>query len=413
MKIAFVLEHFPYLSETFILNQITNLLDSGEDVDIIARFKPKQKVIHSDVGKYNLINKTVYTLEISRNLIRIIKNLPLFFKFINLNSIKILDLVKSFFIEKNIHPLENFILPFEKFLLLLLCLEKKYDIIHCHFGKWGKICVFLKKLRLDAKLITTFYGVDLTSILRKYGINYYDNLRDYGDLFFPICNYFKLILLKLGFNEKRIIIHPLGIDIDKFKAIEDRTFFNSEYINLISIGRLVEKKGFEFSIRAISKLKSPNIKYYIIGDGPLRYNLEKLCRDLNVEKSIIFKGFLDHRDVIELLKKAHIFILTSITADDGDKEGTPTVLLEAQSMGLPVISTTHSGIPEIVINGKSGYLVPERNIKAIKEKVELLLKNPDTCRSMSSYGRTNIKDNFNIVTLVRKIIQYYNKILVS
>lgn len=411
MKIAFILEYFPRLSETFILNQITGLLDLGHEIDIYARHNPNENVIHKDIKRYNLMEKTLYFAEPNNIFSRILKAVYLLFKNFRNDPIKIMRSLNFFHYEKDIPLKMRLLLPLEYLYLTIFFLKKNYDIIHCHFGRIGKYGVFLKRMGITAKLITTFYGTDLTHMIKKYGRNYYKALLIHGDLFLPICNYFKRILINLE-CKKKIRVHPLGIDTDKFRNTAQIEFFNPNRINIFSVGRFIEKKGFEYSIKALSKinLAEYNIQYLIVGDGPLKSKLEKLTRELKIEKYVKFLGSLKQEDVIKIFKKSHIFILSSVTAKDGDKEGTPTVLLEAQSMSIPVISTYHSGIPEIVIDQKSGLLVPERDSIAIKEKLLFLLNNPEKCKEMSSFAREFARKHFDIKNLNKRLISLYQTI---
>lgn len=405
MKIAFILGGFPKLSETFVLNQIIGLLKLDHEVDIYAKYNPQEPLVHKDVEIYDLLKRTKFFNYRSNFLFAILRIAYLIFTYFHKYPIKILKLLNIFKKRKDRSTLNQL-----DFLLSLLV--KNYDIIHCHFGNNGNFGVFLKKKGIGGKLVTTFYGHDLTSLIVKYGKNYYKDLFTYGDLFLPICNYFKKILIDLGCNEKKIIVHPLGINPIKFKNV-NKNEISKSYLNILSVGRLVEKKGFEYSIKAISNLISEkNIIYYtIIGDGPLRSKLEGLIRELKIEKSVKCQGALEQNEVIKYYKNAEILISPSITAKNGDQEGTPTVLLEAQAMSLPVISTIHSGIPEIVIDGKSGFLVPEREIYAITEKLKYIINNPEKCIEMGKFGRKFIQKNFDIEKLNKKLIFNYQKIL--
>jgi colanic acid/amylovoran biosynthesis glycosyltransferase len=104
-------------------------------------------------------------------------------------------------------------------------------------------------------------------------------------------------------------------------------------------------------------------------------------------------------------------LLSSVTAEDGDEEGTPTVLLEASSTGLPVVSTWHSGIPEIVVDGETGFLVPERDSEALAERLGQLLDRPELWRSMGRNGRRHIEESFDARTLSRELVQHYRDVM--
>ena len=407
MKVAFIVNSFPAITNTFILNQIVELVKLGIDIEIFSKYTPKKKIMHKDVEKYNLLERTHYFSIPSNLLIRVLKAIYLFLVNFSKDPIK---LVKSLNVFKYKDKVDKTFL--KNLFLIIPFLGKKFDIIHCHFGNVGNIGVLLKKLGFQGKLVVSFYGYDLTKIIKKYGNNYYDQLFKYGDLFLPICKYFKDIMINLGCKTGETEIHPLGIDTKRFKK-EKSTDQDFDKINILTIGRFVEKKGYEYSIKAISKLKAKgyNFNYYIIGNGQSKNKYEKLVQDLKLMDSIVFLGILNQEEVINAYRKCHIFLLPSITTKDGDQEGTPTVLLEAQSMGLPVISSLHSGIPEIVIDEKTGFLVKEKDIDKIVEKLEILIENPLKREEMGNSGIKLTKENFDINFLVKKLLKKYRNLL--
>ena len=144
-----------------------------------------------------------------------------------------------------------------------------YDIIHCHFGYIGHIGLYLKDIgALDGKVVTSFYGFDLSAYVKKNGDHAYASMFKRGDLFISICENMKDRLIDLGCKSEKIMIHRLGIDMDKFRC-QEKEVDNGRKIRLLSVGRLVEKKGFIYSIRAVANVvrKYPRIEYVIIGDG--------------------------------------------------------------------------------------------------------------------------------------------------
>lgn len=407
MRIAFVLCEFPQLSETFILNQITGLIDLGYNVDIFAEYDPKNLKRHKDVEKYHLLDRTYYLSMRSK---RFIKTIRVFFALTS-KLLKNPGLIKKTL--KMIRDDHVRFFPYK--LLLFLSLYKKYDIVHFHFGDLSqRYCIYLKKHNLKAKVITSFYGYDITSLIFCFGKDFYNRLIKCGDLFLPICTYFKKQLINVGFDEKKIRIHPLAIDTDIFLN-NTKNQIESSKLCIITVARFQEKKGHKYSIKAVKELisKGYNIEYILIGSGPFQSDIEDLIKELKLENVISLKGDLTREEIINYLKEAHIFLLTSITDSEGNMEGTPTVLLEAQAMGIPVVSTIHSGIPEIVSDGNSGYLVPEKDIDATVEKLEYLINNPEKRIEMGKFGRKFISENFDIKILSKKLVNIYKSALID
>jgi len=407
MKIAFIVSKFPSLSETFILNQITGLIDMGHEIEIFASNKSKDQKIHPEIEKYGLMEKVYYIKKPKNKLIRIIKGIWLFFSYFHKAPKKIINSLNIIKYKKNAVSLSllYYVIPF---------INKKFDIIYCHFGPNGKIGLKLKEVGVKGKLITSFHGYDLSSYLKINGENTYEDLFRKGDLFLPISDYWENKLLELGCNKNRILVHRMGINLDKF-IYHEKILKQGETIKLLTVGRLVEKKGHKYVIEALSKIikKHNNIIYYIAGDGPLEDELIALSKRLKVDKHIKFLGSLRQDEIIKLFKNSHIFILASSTAENGDQEGIPVVLMEAQAVGLPIISTYHSGITELVLDEKSGFIVPEKDSSALAEKIRYLIEHPEIWSNMGRYGRKIVEKEYNIKILNRQLVKIYENLTVN
>ena len=302
-------------------------------------------------------------------------------------------------------------------LRLLFCIEpflkEHFNIIHCHFGPNGIIAAYIREiLKLETKIITTFHGYDLTSELKMKSNTIYKHLFENGDLFLPINEYFRNKLIDLGCNKEKIIVHHMGIELNKFE-FHNKMRPNNCTIKLLTVGRLVEKKGHEYVIKALHRLleKYDNLRYIIAGDGPLSEKLKNLIVNLDLSKYVMFIGAATDCEVVDLYNQAHIFILHSIAASNGDMEGTPVVLMEAQACGLPIISTYHSGIPEVVKDGKSGFLVPERDVDALAEKMEYLINHPELWPEMGRAGRRFVEEKYDIVKLNKRLERIYEALV--
>lgn len=287
--------------------------------------------------------------------------------------------------------------------------SEEVSLIHAPFGPYGVHGLSYKK-KFDIPLITDFRGQDVYRIpLQKPKV--YTKLFEYGDLFLVRSNYMEKDLISLGCPSEKIIVHHSSIDINKFKFREIKPIEKNDKIKLLLVGRFTEKKGIQFAIKAFAKVRErhSNIEFTIIGDGPQRNEIGALIKNLNVEKSVRLTGSLPHAKIIEEMSKSHIFILPSVTASDGDKEGIPNVLTEAQATGMPVISTYHAGIPEFVIDGKNGYLVNERDVNALSEKLNYLIEHPELWSIFGRNGRKIVEKEFNIYKQTEKLEKIYEK----
>lgn len=404
MRVAFIVGEFPTLSETFVINQITGIIDAGHDVIIFANSKPDEEKIHLDVYHYNLLEKVRYYGIPKNKIIRVLKAIILFMTNITYFKTKLL---KSLNIIKYGRPAMSLML----FYLVILMKHENFDIIHCHFGPNGIVGAYLKEIGIGGKLVTTFHGADMSKHILLKGEKYYDDLFSIGDLFLPISNYWRIKLIDLGCEEEKTIVHRMGVELDKF-AYKERNILPGDLIKILTVGRIVEKKGHEFAIRAILKIikDRKNIQYLIAGDGPLRNRLESLVYEFGIEEYISFLGPVSQEQVIALYRDAHIFVLSSVTAHDGDQEGLPVVLVEALASGIPVVSTDHTGIPEIVTDGKSGFIVPEGDCNLLADRINYLIENPDIWPRMGEFGRKFVAAHFEIGELNRKLIGFYSSL---
>jgi colanic acid/amylovoran biosynthesis glycosyltransferase len=216
----------------------------------------------------------------------------------------------------------------------------------------------------------------------------------------------------MNVNEEKIYVHRMGIDLEKFQ-FQERMLQPGEPLKILTVGRLNEKKGHEYAIKGVAKLikKKKNLIYTIAGDGPLGDKLANLVLDLGIDGNVKFLGPVDQKEVLKLYRESHIFLLTSVTAKNGDQEGIPVVLMEAQAMGLPIISTYHSGIPELVENGKSGFLVPEKDSIKLAEKLIYLAEKPELWSGMGTYGRKIVEEKYDIKKLNRKLVDIFHTVL--
>lgn len=411
MKIAFIVGRFPCLSETFILNQITGLIDRGHEVDIYAYGHGKDLKMHADIERYNLLHRTFYYgddyQKIPTNKFwRFMKGLNLISKNIHKKPMALLKSLNIFKFRREALSLFTLysIIPF---------LDKDiYDIVHCHFGPNGNLGALLKYAGVfKGKLITAFHGYDMTQYIEKNGNNVYDHLFKEGDLFLPISERWKDKLIMLGCSEQKIIVHRMGINISKF-PFHPRKPRKDGKINLLTIARLVEKKGVQYGIQAVAQVirKYPKIEYRIIGDGPLKTDLENLIKKLDICSNVKLLGWKQQEEVIELMEESDILLAPSVTAKNGDQEGIPVAIMEALAQGLPVISTYHSGIPELIEDGISGFLVPERDINALAEKLDYLMRHREIWPEKARVGRKHIEENYDINKLNDRLVQIYQSI---
>ncbi|MGF1492437.1 MAG: glycosyltransferase [Microcoleaceae cyanobacterium] len=407
MKIAFIVGHFPQLSETFILNQITGLIDRGHQVDIYASALGNTDKTHQVITDYDLMQRTYYFPEIPDNLLwRVVKGIGIFLSRFYQDPLKFLDVL-------NVLKYGEQALSLWLLYTAIPNFSENYDIIHCQFGTHSfRGMAFQTVNAPDTKLIATFRGDDISRFVQERGEQIYQRLFETGDLFLANCEFFKRRVIELGGAADRVVVHQSGLDCSRF-PFAPRTFPADGKIRIATTGRLVEKKGIEYSIRAVAKqaATTPNIEYNIIGYGVLKEKFEQLIDDLNAGDFVHLLGQKNEDEIIEILNQSHIFIAPSVTAADGNQDAPINVLKEAMAMGLPVISTYHGGIPELVEDGVSGFLVPERDAEALAEKLGILINNSQRWPEMGKAGRAYVEQYYDLNQLNNALVEVYRRVL--
>lgn len=397
MKIAFIVDQFPVLSEKFILDQITGLIDLGHNVSIFAASNPEQGIEHKEFDQYNLASATHYIpAMLGSRFARLGKTLLIISKILFRHPAYIMNLL--FNIKKFKNPVSSKMLYY-----LETFSDNQFDVIKCHFGPAGIIGVFLKLCGVEGKVVTAFHGYDVTTFVEHWGTDVYKTLFKYGDSFTYNSEATKQKLLSLGCPAVKMTKIPMGINIDSI-TFKHRSIDGSGTIRILSVGRLVEMKGREYAIKAVASIihDHPYVVYDIIGDGELRKSLEELIIELNVNGNIKLWGWVTTEELGSFYESAHIFLHPSIVSSDGNTEGQGVVLLEAQAAGIPVIATMHGAFPETVPDGESGFLVPEKDINALVEKISYVLNNPELMKTMGRKGRDHAS-GYDIKVLNKKL----------
>lgn len=202
-------------------------------------------------------------------------------------------------------------------------------------------------------------------------------------------------------HKVRCIYH--GLDVNKYQP--PSRLYHSKPL-LIAVGQLKEKKGFTYLLRACRLLKDQGYDFHcqIIGEGPLRETLETQISQLALTESVTLCGALPHEAVIDKYKQATIFTLPCVMGTDGDRDGIPNVILEAMAMELPVVSTRHSGIPEVVRDGWNGLLVPPADETALAEALAYLMDEPADRQQLGRRGRQTIVESFSVEQNTKRLL---------
>ncbi len=372
-RICFVLEVFPQLSETFILDQVHALHERGHEVHIVAD-------TFANPDEQRVLSPLI------RDLCQ--RGRPRWPKQVLAKAV--------------LHRLpgrwwERIGRAFDRF---ADCQLQAYDILIAHFGSNG---LRLAHSRLagcfDTPFLCIFHGKDVGVPAHEGRLFIYRPLFDQAEALLTVNAHFRTLLISAGAPAERLRIHHMGVvppaQISSVKI-------DPNGLRLISVCRLVEKKGLTYAIAALQAVAAvrPDIcfQYDIVGNGPQLETLKEQAERAGLSDRIRFLGAIAHDEVKELLTQASVFVLPSVTGIDGDVEGIPVALMEAMAAGLITISTRHSGIPELIKDGISGFLAQEHDSTAIARHIAWIFDHPNEAAKLGLAGRRTVQQEFNKTT---------------
>ncbi|HDQ5265689.1 TPA: colanic acid biosynthesis glycosyltransferase WcaL [Escherichia coli] len=399
MKVGFFLLKFPLSSETFVLNQITAFIDMGFEVEIVALQKGDTQNTHAAWTKYNLAARTRWlqdepTGKVAKLRHRASQTLRGIHR---KNTWQALNLKRYGAESRNL-------------ILSAICGQVATSlhaaVFIAHFGPAGVTAAKLRELGvIRGKIATIFHGIDISSreVLNHYTPEYQQLFRR-GDLMLPISDLWAGRLQKMGCPREKIAVSRMGVDMTRFSPRPVKA--PATPLEIISVARLTEKKGLHVAIEACRQLKEQGVafRYRILGIGPWERRLRTLIEQYQLEDVVEMPGFKPSHEVKEMLDDADVFLLPSVTGADGDMEGIPVALMEAMAVGIPVVSTLHSGIPELVEADKSGWLVPENDARALAQRLAAFSQlDSDELAPVVKRAREKVEHDFNQQVINREL----------
>jgi glycosyltransferase involved in cell wall biosynthesis len=222
-------------------------------------------------------------------------------------------------------------------------------------------------------------------------------------------------LKQLADEPGRVSLLYHGLDFERFPDIERESDHRdgsdkNDPVRIVSVGRAVNKKGYDYLLQALAKL-ADNVHWQFthIGGGELLDELQATAAELNLNERIKWLGALPQTDVLAHYRQADLFVLPSRISDNGDRDGLPNVLMEAQSQRLACLSTDISGIPELIDHAKTGWLVPQKNAAALNEALHLLITNVAQRESLASAGFKRVRDQFSLDQGIDQLVEKLKK----
>ena len=399
MKVGFFLLKFPLSSETFVLNQITAFIDMGFEVEMVALQKGDTQNTHAAWTKYNLAARTRWLQDEPQGKVAKLRHRASQ----TLRGIHRKNTWQALNLKRYGAESRNLILS-------AICGQVvtplHADVFIAHFGPAGVTAAKLRELGvIRGKIATIFHGIDISSrdVLNHYTPEYQQLFRR-GDLMLPISDLWAGRLQKMGCPREKIAVSRMGVDMTRFSPRPVKA--PATPLEIISVARLTEKKGLHVAIEACRQLKEQGVafRYRILGIGPWERRLRTLIEQYQLEDVVEMPGFKPSHEVKAILDDADVFLLPSVTGADGDMEGIPVALMEAMAVGIPVVSTLHSGIPELVEADKSGWLVPENDARALAQRLAAFSQlDTDELAPVIKRAREKVEHDFNQQVINREL----------
>jgi colanic acid/amylovoran biosynthesis glycosyltransferase len=405
-RVAFVLRDIFAPSVTFVIHQITGLIERGYEVEIYCDKLPHAEVPHGDITKYRLRERTHFWPKTALE-----------------GGAYALSRIPALTASGQLSPLIRaleFVPKAPGFALrslgkaAALLSGSKHDAIICHFGNQALQVQALRDLgATDARLLAFFHGVDLSSWLRNKPCDVYKPLFDRADLLLPISERWKNKLVELGCNQNKIEVMHMGVRLERFTNHSRQN--RDDKLHIFSAARLVPKKGIDVALRSLHALGAANRKlhYHIIGDGPERAALQHQARALQLSHCVSFHGWQTQEQLLKLHAGFDVCLVPSRTAPNGDEEGIPVVLMEALAASMPVISTRHSGIPELVRHGETGLLAEEGDAESLASCIHHALTHQSELSRLGVAGRALVAREFNAATLADDLARTLERVLAT
>lgn len=311
---------------------------------------------------------------------------------------------------RQISPIKDLVCFFQ--LIKFIC-QNKFDVVHTNSSKAEILGNIAAKIARVKTVVFTAHGFVYNEPMSKIKRTFFLFLEKLANLFSDkvICvsefDRQTAIKAKICKIEKLVTIHN-GLDFDEFNRIffsshDKRAELGLTVQNFVigTVANFYTTKGLKYLIVAAEAVvkKFPNTRFIIVGDGELRFEIEKQIKDLNLQDKIILTGF--QKDIHSYLKTFDLFVLSSV------KEGLPFCLLEASAAGLPIVATKVGGIPEIVESEKSGLLVEPAKPQLLADAIVKIMKNENLICKYGQFGMNNIKNKFDLKNNLKRIREIY------
>ncbi|HDR1022970.1 TPA: glycosyltransferase family 4 protein [Pasteurella multocida] len=377
MYIGYVLKRYPRFSETFVVNEILAHERAGTKIDIFALGPVMETHFQDGISQ---VRAPVSRLTDKQ------RNTETFWALLNEGFNKLSNFAAK--LEKakgTVHEVAQSVL------LALEIKKRGIQHLHAHFGTQATTVARQAAIFADITYTFTAHAKDIYFQYAE-STELGQKMRD-ASATVTVSDYNLAYLREqYGDDAKSAVRIYNGMDLRKFPYQP----FSQNNRHILSVGRLVAKKGFSVLLDALALLKQRGVsmRCTLVGDGGLRGQLLEQIERLNIQDVIDMVGPMPQPEIIKFMKSANMMIAPSVISEDGDRDGLPTVLLESMALGTPVISTQVAGIPELVQDGVTGLCVPPNDPEALADAIERLLDDPELCKTLSLNSRALIEREY-------------------
>ena len=284
--------------------------------------------------------------------------------------------------------------------------HKQCEVVLAEYGITG-VCIMDACKEAGIPLVVHFHGYDAydRSILDKFG-EAYKILFEQASAVIAVSRAMERQLIDLGVSKSKLIYNPYGVDISLFAPAD----VAASAPQFVTIGRFVDKKAPYLTLLAFQKVVDvcPEAKLTMIGDGYLLEACKQIAKTIGIAKNVEFTGLMNHREIAAILSKARAFLQHSVQTSYGDSEGTPLAILEAGATAIPVISTRHAGIPDVVIHEQTGLLVEEGDVDGMARNIITLAKDTDLASKLGKAARERIVEKFSTKQSINNLWKVLN-----
>jgi colanic acid/amylovoran biosynthesis glycosyltransferase len=409
VNVVYILLYFPRLTETFIADEIAALTSQNVDVRIVSLLMPPPGYIQPQ--SHDLLRQTSYAPRVPTTATWIAHSyflITAFRVYIGL----LVELVTEPYVTQPMRSGLKRVVVFIKAVSAAYTLrDSSIDVIHSHFAWLPGAAAWICSKLLRKPFTVTIHAYDIYS----HRNDLLALVSRHADHVIAVSEFNRSFLTQLEHRpaDNTSVIH-CGIDAGDGSTIRPRRPHtrSGAPIRILSVGSLVTKKGHHNLVAACHLLvqRGFDFRCTIIGGGPNERALRKQIDALSLQDRVVLQGARPHMDIVKAYAEHDIFVLASVVAPDGDRDGIPVVLMEAGKAGLPIISTPVSGIPELIRHMETGWVVQSDNSEALADAIIALATDTDTCRRLGENARELVRAQFSIDKSAQQLAAVFQRL---